>query len=691
MFVVEWLAKVFFAFPLLLLLIATAVWSFIASLRRIGPTEVGLVTKRFSFKKLAKDNPVAFNGEPGYQADLLMPGLRWKPFLLYSVEKYPWVQVPAGEIGVVIAQVGNPLPIGAKSAVYKKEFANFSDLRSFVQLGGQKGVQRPVLPPGSLVPIHPLGFLVLTRSRVYGVPVSPDLRNKMGRSGELSPAALGLRPESLELMRIEPQPRGKDGATLDVVGIVTTYEGDPLPSGDIASRLDGFADITKLEKEGNATDAQIIESLLGSKNHLHNNYQDFQAFLDHGGRIGLQHDPLLYGAYALNPFLVGVELVPMMVVKQGQVAVIKAYVGLATEDTSGAEFKYGSLVRPGHRGVWQEPLRTGKYPLNPRCYESEIVPTAILNLNWADAVSEAHNLDAQLQQIVAKSKEGFVFKIDLQVQIHVSDTKAPRVISMVGTMKNLVNEVLQAAVGNHFRNSLQSMPAISFIETRQQVQLEAFQHICKQLEQYQVETKGVYIQDVVLPEDMVTVLTHREVANQEIETFKKQQAAQQQRIEMEQAKGTADMQADLARSKVGVDIKKNNADARVAEATGEAEYIRQTGTAKGAEVEAIGLARARGYRAQVEALGSNATAIVNVVAALAEGKAKFVPDVLVAGGGNGNGAIEGLAATAMRFFGSGNGGASASTAATMRPAVPLTPEGEAAMKKLMPKEKPEKS
>jgi hypothetical protein len=79
------------------------------------------------------------------------------------------------------------------------------------------------------------------------------------------------------------------------------------------------------------------------------------------------------------------------------------------------------------------------------------------------------------------------------------------------------------------------MPAISFIETRQQVQVEAFEHIRQQLEQYQVETKGVYIQDVVLPEDMVTVLTHREVANQEIETFKKQKAAQDQRIEMEQA------------------------------------------------------------------------------------------------------------------------------------------------------------
>lgn len=636
----------FWAYLLLTFIVISAA---LRSVRRIGPTEVGLVTRRLSFRKLSNDNPIAFNGEAGYQADLLMPGLRWKPWLLFAVEKHPWVQVPAGEIGVVIAQAGQPLPIGAKSATYRPEFGNFTNLRSFIEAGGQKGVQRPVLPPGTLVPIHPVGFLVITKSQVYGVPASPDLRAKAAKQKKLTPEALGLRPEQLDLVRIEPQPRGKDGSTIDTIGIVTTFEGDPLPSGDIANRLDGFADALQMERTG-ASDAEIIERLLGSKNDLHNNYQDFQVFLANGGRIGLQHDPLLYGAYALNPFLVSVELVPMLVVKQGQVAVIKAYVGLVTEDTSGSEFKYGSLVRPGHRGVWQEPLRTGKYPLNPRCYEAEIVPTAILTLNWADAISEAHNLDAQLQQIVAKSKEGFIFKIDLQVQIHVPDTRAPRVISMVGSMRNLVNEVLQAAVGNHFRDNLQSMPAIRFIETRQQVQQEAFGHIRSQLEQYQVETKGVYIQDVVFPGDLVTVLTEREIANQEIETYRKQRAAEDERVEMEKAKGTADMQAELARSKVGVAIKQNNADARIAEAGGEAEFIRQTGTARGAEVEAVGVARARGYEAQVRALGAGPTALVNVATALAEKGAKFMPDVLVSGG-NGGAALDGLAAAAMKLLG----------------------------------------
>ena len=617
------------------------------SIHKIGPTEVGLVTKRFGFKKLEGDNPIAFNGEAGYQATMLMPGLRWKFWVIYKVEVFPWVQVPAGEIGVVIAQVGGPIPTGAKSAYYKPEFGNYSDLQLFLDKGGQKGVQRPVLSPGTLVPIHPIGFLVVTKSKVYGRPIRPDMQIKAGKDGVITPEAFGLMPKQLELVRIEPIP-GRGGELQDVVGIVTTYEGEPLQSGDIASRLGGFKDIDELEKVTKANDAELIEKVLGNKNTQHNNYQDFQAFLDGGGKMGLQHDPVLYGAYALNPFLVQVELAPMLVVKQGQVAVVKSYVGLATQDTSGVNFKFGSLVRPGHRGIWQEPLRTGKYAVNPHCYDAIIVPTSILTLNWAEANSQAHNLDQQLKQIRAKSNEGFVFDIDLQVQIHVPDTLAPKVISMVGTMLNLVNEVLQAAVGNHFRDKLQSMPAIMFINTRQKVQEEAFEHISTQLAQYNVETKGVYIQDVILPQDLVEVLTSREIANQEIATFKMKKLAQDQRIETEHARGTADMQADLAKSKVGVDINTNNAEARIAQAKGESTYIEQTGKAKGAEVMAVNMARAEAYERQVKALGPVATAAVNALTVMSENKIKIAPDILVTGGGGA--AMDGALATLMGYL-----------------------------------------
>src|ERR1700733_2405994 len=114
----------------------------LSSFYTVGPTEVGLVRKKFG-AKLPGDSPIATQGEAGYQADMLMPGVHFKLCLVYAVTKHPWVQVPAGQIGVVISQVGEALPIGAKSAVYKAEFGNFTDLKLFVDKGGQKGVKRP--------------------------------------------------------------------------------------------------------------------------------------------------------------------------------------------------------------------------------------------------------------------------------------------------------------------------------------------------------------------------------------------------------------------------------------------------------------------------------------------------------------------------------------------------------------------
>ena len=47
------------------------------------------------------------------------------------------------------------------------------------------------------------------------------------------------------------------------------------------------------------------------------------------------------------------------------------------------------------------------------------------------------------------------------------------------------------------------------------VQPQLREAITRYLGQYEVETKGVYIQDVTFPEALVLVLTQREIANQE--------------------------------------------------------------------------------------------------------------------------------------------------------------------------------
>jgi regulator of protease activity HflC (stomatin/prohibitin superfamily) len=605
------------------------------SFHSIGPNEIGLVTKKFSIKKLAEGQLIAFHGEAGYQAELLMPGLRIKLWPLFSVKPYPVVQVPPDSIGVVIAQIGKPLPQGAKSAEYKPEFGNFENVGYFMENGGQVGVQRPVLSPGTTARIHPIAFVVQTVNDLYGQVLSDNVSRVGG--------------DELRVVTIEPE------GNLDRVGIITTLEGFPLESGDIASRIGGFADVINMEA-GGKTPTEIIEAILGNDNSLHNNYQNFQAFLEAGGKIGLQHSVLQYGRYLLNPFLVRVELVPMLVVNQGEVAVIKSYVGLPTADTSGVEFKFGSIVNPGHRGIWAEPLRTGKYPINPRIYAAELVPTSILTLNWSHATSDAHDLDKRLSPIDAKSKEAFNFSIDLQVQIHVPDTRAPKVISMVGTMQNLVNEVLQSAVGNYFRNKLQTLGATEFIQKRDDVQEQAQTYIEGYLRNYEVETRGVYIQDVVFPEDLVKVLTSREIAAQEKETFALQEQAQEARVALEQRKGVADMQGQLASANVSIEIKKADAEAAVASANGarqvleltgagEAAKIKSVGEATGEAEKAIGEGKAAGYEAQKQAIGAGQTGLVAALHEISAGKGiTITPEILVGEGGS---ILSGLGAMLM--------------------------------------------
>ena len=156
---VAWLLLGVIVLAVLLVLVVV-----LRSFHSIGPAQVGLVTKRIG-PKLDGEQLVALNGEAGYQADLLMPGLRFKFWPIYTVERCDWVQVPPDHVGLVIAQVGAALPTGAKSAEYRSVFGNFASIRTFLANGGQRGVQRPVLPPGTTVPIHPIGFVVVTSDR----------------------------------------------------------------------------------------------------------------------------------------------------------------------------------------------------------------------------------------------------------------------------------------------------------------------------------------------------------------------------------------------------------------------------------------------------------------------------------------------------------------------------------------------
>ena len=150
----------------------------------------------------------------------------------------------------------------------------------------------------------------------------------------------------------------------------------------------------------------------------------------------------------------------------GYVGVVVSYVGREHLDVSGDDFTHGDLVERGRKGVWVEPLLPGKHPVNTRVMKVELVPTTNIVLNWAHAHRGAQLRREAAARSPCARKDGFASRLDVSQIIHIGMKAAPRVISRVGSMQNLVDHVLQPTVANYFRNSAQEVTVLEFLSAR---------------------------------------------------------------------------------------------------------------------------------------------------------------------------------------------------------------------------------
>jgi uncharacterized membrane protein YqiK len=549
----------------------------------IRENQVGLVIKKFASRSLPAGQFIALNGEAGYQADTLAPGVHfgyW--FWQYRIIKSPVVVVAPGEIALVVASAGEAIPAGR---ILGRAIGcdNFQDARRFLLGGGEKGRQLAILTAGTYR-INRALFEIITAENAHDH---------------------GIPPSYLAITQIKP----------DMVGIVTTLDGRPIESGEIAGPV-----------------------IAG-----HDNYQNAQAFVDGGGRRGLQEQVLLSGSWNLNPWFVEVEQVPMLNIPIGSVGVVISFVGLAHEDVSGVDFKHGDLVNAGHKGVWVTPLYPGKHPVNTRIMRVELVPTTNIVLNWANR-TEAHKYDEKLSSITVRSRDGFAFNLDVSQIIHVGALDAPKVISRVGSMQNLVDHVLQPIVGNYFRNSAQHHTVLDFLSARSTRQTEAAAHIRTALAAYDVQAIDTLIGDITPPAELMKTQTDRKIAEEEKKTYEIQEAAQRQRQELVKATALANIQQQIVDADQGVRIAELHAQSAIKQASGEAESTKLRAVGEADAIRATGNAKAEAYRAGVEALGAPNYTVMQLTQTLADHGVRIVPDVSVTGAQGTNGLLDSMLA-----------------------------------------------
>lgn len=635
--------------PLALGALASLVALFVLLFRHIPNDKVGVVEKRWSLRGSLSSGLIALDGEAGFQPRLLRGGFHFLNALQYRVHVLPLVTIPQGRIGYVFARDGRSLE-PTQALASNQQASDFQDVEAFLRKGGQQGPQRKVLREGTYA-LHLAQFVVITQDRLYCLPLDPHEDQVFRRMADIIAERGGFAPVVI---------KGAD----DMIGIVTVHDGASLPQGEIIASTVG--------------DDPVMTST------YHNSFQDPERFLAAGGKRGRQLQVLVEGTYYINRLFATVELAPKTIIEVGFVGVVISYTGQVSDDLSGNDYTHGELVSRGCRGVWSEPLLPGKYAFNTYAGKVVLVPTTNIILKWVDSEVGAHHLDENLAEVSLITKDAFEPSLPLSVVIHIDYRKAPLVIQRFGDIRRLVEQTLDPMVSAYFKNVGQTRTLIQLIQERAEIQSHSSLEMRAKFAHYNLDLEEVLIGTPTSSEGdrhidtILAQLRSRQIAEEQVETYARQQRASVKECELREAEARAHQQKHLTESELSIIVASNQGKADYQRSLQQASQMRalaeaeadRTRTLAGAEADKmrtlaeataeraarVGIAEAVAVEEQVRAYGGPRFQLTHqVMSRMAEAietaKIDLVPRVVV-GGGQGQGGqvgnvLEGLLAMLM--------------------------------------------
>ena len=601
----------------------------VLTFRYIPNDRVGIVERLWSPSGSVKTGLIALHGEAGFQPDLLRGGWHVLMPFQYRIHKMPLVTIPQGRIGYVFARDGQPLA-STQTLAQNVAADDFQNVGEFLRAGGQRGPQRKILREGTYA-LNTAQFVVITSDRVYFLPLEASETDTFKRMVEVVADRKGFEPVVI---------KGTD----DVIGIVTVHDGPSLAEGQIIAPTVG----------DDATNASGY----------HNSFQDPEKFLQAGGLRGRQLQTLVEGTYYINRLFATVEMVPKTVVEVGNVGVVVSYTGEAGVDLTGDQYKHGELVKRHTRGVWSEPLLPGKYAFNTYAGKVTIVPTTNFILKWNKSESGSHKYDENLSEVSLITKDAFEPSLPLSVVVHIDYRKAPLVIQRFGDIKRLVEQTLDPMVSAYFKNIGQTRTLIQLIQDRSAIQQLSGEQMKEKFAQYNLELQEVLIGTPTSGavgsqiETILTQLRARQIAEEQVETYTRQEKAATKEKELREAESRAKQQTFITESELSINIQSNQGKAEYERsrqeaariqtlATAEAEKIRILGEGEAKRIQAIagadaertarvGIAQAMAIEEQVRAYGGPRLQLTQQVLnrfaeAIQASQVDVVPKILIAG------------------------------------------------------------
>ncbi len=632
-------------------------WLLTRCIVNIGPTEIGILERRFFGQSLPTGRAFATGLEVGVLAKYLQPGLHFVAWPLMAViKKVPFVIISSDELGVITAADGETMPSGRIFAEDKAgdHHDSFQDPVGFLTHGGIRGKQLRFLTNGTYK-IHPLLFHVqkILKTKIpeglIGVVTASDglaLDNGqlLGRhveghdhfqkaeiflqaDGQKGPQIDFLRPGSYNILTdvFTVEMRKATQIIEDQIGLVEARDGAPMERNEIVASTPDLA--------------------------KHKGYQDGEAFLQCGGQRGPQETVLRPGTYYINPYLFEVSIRPVTVINQGEVGVLISNIGRDPMDLTEAspESESGKLrhvVPEGYRGIQRNVIGPGKYNLNPLVFSLVKVPTTMRSVEWAQDAQSGFN------PFEVVSHDGFEMRVEVRCQYRIQPEDAPYVVQRLGSVAELERNVIHPQIDGIFRAQVSRSPAISYQQNRAVEQSAAENAVRDDLLKYRVDVVSVMITNIHLPEALMRTTQQKNLAEQEESMFDAKKKAEERRIEFEKTKSEADQQSPLMQARIGVEITEHEAKQTQKRAEGEAARIRITAIAEAERTQAIGNAeahvtqvrgeaQAKAYQDQVKALSAQGVTAVELIKAISAAGLRITPDVIVSGttGSEGSGGL----------------------------------------------------
>ncbi|MCC2112110.1 MAG: hypothetical protein KDJ16_08765 [Hyphomicrobiales bacterium] len=466
--------------------------------------------------------------------------------------------------------------------------------------------------------------------RIYAFNELPEGRI-VALNGEKGPQAEILGPGFHFIPFVRVLYDYEEYAVIDVpegyYGQITALDGQPMPSGMYIAPA--FAD-------------DAVADMLTAP-----------SFLIKGGYRGPQETVLKPGRYRLNQYLFGVKIdqdTEATVIPKGFVGVVKSNV--ATPGVSCREEEVSTaatrgalsvpLVPRGCVGIWKEPLLPGAYYLNRHAYDVALVDVRVRTWEYKGGYTKRIvdlSLDQQgnLQQTERRVEqpvpdnaadsavfikvEGWDIPLELRALVQVSPDHAPIVVASVGGLEEIEDRILTPAIRSIVRNvagstvrvplknpdgtvsdpveyEIRPTRVLDLIENREALEETIESKIKIEGAKAGVDIREIRLGEPAIPPELLLSRLRVQLADQLSIAYERETAAQQKRIETEQARSTANEQPRLVEAQIAVQVAGQKEAERAALGRAERQYLEEL---------------ARGQSAQANVLGKDRVAILQAL------------------------------------------------------------------------------